>query len=190
MRKRAAGKVPVGGRERAVDGAALMRGEARRGQGPGEKGGDGREYSVMAEMIVQQWRLFMISALYGAALGVWYDFFRAVRRKISHKDRTVHLEDVIFSLTAAAGLFLLFQICSRGEIRFYVLAGLFAGALLYFFLLSPLVEKGMEFLVGAAVFLLLAASRTLVFPIKFIVKSLLKTLKKLRRTVKIVRNRK
>ena len=97
----------------------------------------------MAEMIVQQWRLFMISALYGAVLGVWYDFFRAVRRKISHKDRTVHLEDVIFSLTAAAGLFLLFQICSRGEIRFYVLAGLFAGALLYFFLLSPLVEKGM-----------------------------------------------
>ena len=144
----------------------------------------------MAELIVQQWRLFMISALYGAVLGVWYDFFRAVRRKISHKDRTVHLEDVIFSLTAAAGLFLLFQICSRGEIRFYVLAGLFAGALLYFFLLSPLVEKGMEFLVGAAVFLLLVASRTLVFPIKFIVKSLLKTLKKLRRTVKIVRNRK
>ena len=66
----------------------------------------------MAEMIVQQWRLFMISALYGVVLGVWYDFFRAVRRKISHKDRTVHLEDVIFSLTAAAGLFLLFQILS------------------------------------------------------------------------------
>lgn len=180
----------MGEKERAADGAALMRGIARRGQNAPAKRGDGRECSVMAEMIVQQWRLFMISALYGAVLGVWYDFFRAVRRKISHKDRTVHLEDVIFSLTAAAGLFLLFQICSRGEIRFYVLAGLFAGALLYFFLLSPLVEKGMEFLVGAAVFLLLAASRTLVFPIKFIVNSLLKTLKKLRRTVKIVRNRK
>ena len=53
-------------------------------------------------------------------------------------------------------------------------------------------QKVGRMMIGAVVlvFLLLAASRTLVFPIKFIVNSLLKTLKKLRRTVKIVRNRK
>ena len=64
------------------------------------------------------------------------------------------MEDIVFCLSAAAGLFLLFQIYNQGSIRFYVLLGLFAGAMGYFFLLSALMEKGMELLVGAAVFFL------------------------------------
>lgn len=87
----------------------------------------------MAEIIVQQSSLFLISMLYGVILGVWYDFFRAVRKKVSHRNRTVHMEDVVFCLSAAAGLFLLFQIYNQGRIRFYVLLGLFAGAVAYFF---------------------------------------------------------
>ena len=51
-------------------------------------------------------------------------------------------------------------------------------------------EKGMELLVGAAVFFLKKAAAALFFPGKIIVNSLLKTLKKVRRTVKIVRSRK
>ena len=144
----------------------------------------------MAEIIVQQSSLFLISVLYGVILGLWYDFFWAVRRKISHRNRTVHMEDIVFCLSAAAGLFLLFQIYNQGSIRFYVLLGLFAGAMGYFFLLSALMEKGMELLVGAAVFFLKKAAAALFFPGKIIVNSLLKTLKKVRRTVKIVRSRK
>ena len=52
----------------------------------------------MAEIIVQQSSLFLISMLYGVILGVWYDFFRAVRKKVSHRNRTVHMEDVVFCL--------------------------------------------------------------------------------------------
>ena len=100
------------------------------------------------------------------------------------------MEDIVFCLSAAAGLFLLFQIYNQGSIRFYVLLGLFAGAMGYFFLLSALMEKGMELLVGAAVFFLKKAAAALFFPGKIIVNSLLKTLKKVRRTVKIVRSRK
>ena len=106
----------------------------------------------MAEIIVQQSSLFLISMLYGVILGVWYDFFRAVRKKVSHRNRTVHMEDVVFCLSAAAGLFLLFQIYNQGRIRFYVLLGLFAGAVAYFFVLSVPVEKIMELIVGAAAF--------------------------------------
>ena len=113
----------------------------------------------MAEIIVQQSSLFLISVLYGVILGLWYDFFRAVRRKISHRNRTVHMEDIVFCLSAAAGLFLLFQIYNQGSIRFYVLLGLFAGAMGYFFLLSALMGKGMELLVGAAVFFLKKAAK-------------------------------
>lgn len=144
----------------------------------------------MAEIIIQQAKLFVISALYGAALGVWYDFFRAIRKKVTHRNRLVHLEDVIFCISAAAGLFLLFQICNQGRIRFYVLLGLFAGAMLYFMIASALVEKGMALAVGSIVFLLQNAVNLIKIPVKIIVNSLLKTLKKTIRTVKIVRSRK
>ena len=144
----------------------------------------------MAEIITQQAELFFISALYGVLLGIWYDFFRAIRKKISHKNRTVHLEDIIFCISAAAGLFLLFQIYNQGSVRFYVLFGLAAGAALYFFGLGIPVEKAMEFFVGAVVRLLRTAVSFLLFPAKIIVNSLLKTLKKIKRTVKIVRSSK
>lgn len=144
----------------------------------------------MAEIIVRQAKLFMISALYGMALGVWYDFFRAVRKKISHRNHVVHLEDIVFCVSAAAGLFLLFQICNQGSIRFYVLLGLFAGAMLYFAAGSPLVEKGMGVIVGSILFLLQKTGKLIKAPVKIIVNSLLNTLKKTIRTVKIVRSRK
>lgn len=144
----------------------------------------------MAEIIVQQSSLFLISMLYGVILGVWYDFFRAVRKKVSHRNRTVHMEDVVFCLSAAAGLFLLFQIYNQGRIRFYVLLGLFAGAVAYFFVLSVPVEKIMELIVGAATFLLGKAAGILFLPVKIIVNSISKRLKKLVRTVRIVRSRK
>ena len=144
----------------------------------------------MAEIIRQQALLFMISLLYGAVLGVWYDFFRAVRKKISHRNRTVHLEDIIFCLSAAAGLFLIFQVYNQGRIRFYVLIGLFAGAVGYFFLFSALVEKIMEMAVGTVAFFLKKIIKVVVFPAKIFVNSFLKTLKKTIRTVKIVRSRK
>lgn len=144
----------------------------------------------MAEIIIQQAELFVISALYGAALGIWYDFFRAVRKKVFHSNRLVHLEDIVFCVSAAAGLFLLFQICNQGRIRFYVLLGLFAGAMLYFVTGSALVEKGMERIVGSALFLLRKLGKLICLPVKIIVNSLLKTLKKTIRTVKIVRSRK
>lgn len=144
----------------------------------------------MAEIIKQQAVLFVISLLYGVILGIWYDFFRAVRKKISHRNRTVHLEDVVFCLSAAAGLFLLFQIYNQGRIRFYVLLGLFAGAVGYFLIFSALVEKTMEMVVAAAAFLMQRTARALFFPIKISVNYFLKTLKKIIRTVKIVRSRK
>ena len=82
---------------------------------------------VMAEIIVEQARLFLVSMIYGILLGVWYEVFRTVRKEIVHGEKMVHLEDVIFCFSAAAGLFLLFQIYNQGRIRFYVLTGIFVG---------------------------------------------------------------
>ena len=144
----------------------------------------------MSEMIVQQARIFLISMLYGGMLGIWYEFFRVLRKRIAHRNSAVHMEDIVFCLTAAAGLFLLFQICNQGMVRSYVLAGIFAGALLYFLFLSTFISKGMAWALGALVVLCKAAAGILFFPFKIIVKSLAKSLKKIIITVKIIKSRK
>lgn len=144
----------------------------------------------MAEIITRQMNLFLISMAYGFLLGIWYDIFRVFREKITHKNKMVHMEDIIFCFSAAGGLFVLFQVYNQGVIRFYVLVGLEIGTLLYFFLFSQFIKKG----IGILWELLLLATgllwKGIGNPAKLIVKSILNMLKKLIRTVRIVKSRK
>ena len=94
------------------------------------------ENRKIAEEIIRQLQLFSLSGAYGVLLGIWYEFFRILRKTFVHKNRIVHLEDIIFCLTAAIGLFILFQVYNQGMIRFYCLFGVEGGVLLYFFVLS------------------------------------------------------
>lgn len=145
---------------------------------------------VMAEIIVEQARLFLVSMIYGILLGVWYEVFRTVRKEIVHGEKMVHLEDVIFCFSAAAGLFLLFQIYNQGRIRFYVLTGIFVGNTGYFLLLSDMAGK----ILRGGLRLILYVGRGIgdffIRPVKIIVNSLIKRLKKTVRTVKIMKSRK
>lgn len=144
----------------------------------------------MAKLIVQQSQLFLISMFYGGILGIWYDFFRAIRKQISHKNKMVHMEDIIFCISAAAGLFLLFQVYNQGKIRNYILIGVFVGALIYFFLLSKFVGKGMQILIKIILKFLKIVSGGIFLPVKIVVNSLVKSLKKIYRTVKIIKSKK
>lgn len=106
------------------------------------------ENRKIAEEIIRQLQLFSLSGVYGVLLGIWYEFFRILRKTFVHKNRIVHLEDIIFCLTAAIGLFILFQVYNQGMIRFYCLFGVEGGVLLYFFVLSRWVGKFLSYLVG------------------------------------------
>ena len=61
------------------------------------------ENKKIADIIIKQIHLFFISGLYGILLGLWYEFFRTLRKNFVHKNKMVHLEDVIFCFTAAIG---------------------------------------------------------------------------------------
>lgn len=56
------------------------------------------ENKKIADIIIKQIHLFFISGLYGILLGLWYEFFRTLRKNFVHKNKMVHLEDVIFVL--------------------------------------------------------------------------------------------
>ena len=148
------------------------------------------ENRKIAEIIMKQLHLFLISGLYGILLGIWYEFFRTLRKNFVHKNRMVHLEDIIFCLTAAAGLFILFQVFNQGMIRFYCLVGLECGTLLYFFLLSKWTGKVLLYFVKFISNIIKILSTIFLFPVKLIVKNTGKILKNMQRTIKIIKEHK
>ena len=148
------------------------------------------ENKRIAEFIISQLYLFLLSCLYGILLGIWYEFFRTLRKNFVHKNRTVHLEDIIFCLTAAVGLFMLFQVFNQGMIRLYCLVGLECGTLLYFFLLSKWTGKMLFYFVKFISNIIKIIGKIILFPVKLIVKNIGKILKNMQRTIKIIREHK
>lgn len=148
------------------------------------------ENKKIADIIMKQMDLFFISGLYGILLGIWYEFFRTLRKVFVHKNRMVHIEDVIFCFTAATGLFALFQIYNQGMVRFYCLIGLECGMVLYFFVLSEVMGKILSVFIKVISKIVKTAGRFLFFPGKVIMKNAGKILKNMRRTVRIIRRNK
>lgn len=77
----------------------------------------------------------------GGGLGLVYDFFRAIRRRV----KLTALLDILFWICAAAILFMLGLGPGPGGVRIFMLAAAGFGAGLYFFILSPVVLEGFGF---------------------------------------------
>ncbi len=77
----------------------------------------------------------------GGGLGLLYDFFRAMRRRI----KLTALLDILFWICAAAVLFMLGLGPGPGGVRLFMLIAAGFGAGLYFFILSSVVLEGLGF---------------------------------------------
>ena len=129
------------------------------------------ENKKIADIIIKQIHLFFISGLYGILLGLWYEFFRTLRKNFVHKNKMVHLEDVIFCFTAAIGLFILFQVYNQGMVRFYCLVGLECGAVFYFLVLSEVIGKLFSVFIKIISKIVKITGGIILFPGKVIVKN-------------------
>lgn len=73
--------------------------------------------------------------LQAIGVGVWipfgYDWLRILRRVISHKRWVVSLEDLLFWMVCAAGVFLWMYRVSNGGLRWFAVAGALAGMFFY-----------------------------------------------------------
>lgn len=144
----------------------------------------------IAKIITEQLSLFWISIIYGMILGVWYEFFRTLRKVFAHRNRMVHIEDIIFCITAALGLFTLFQIYNQGIVRFYCLVGIECGILFYFFVCSEWTGKLFCFFINISSNIIKKVGKIALFPVKLIIKNTGKILKNMIRTIKIIRKHK
>ena len=82
--------------------------------------------------------LFIIT---GIIIGAFFDIFRILRRTFKTPDWITYLEDILFwILTGSLLLFVLFYF-QKGEIRAYIIIGLFFGTLIYMLTISKYFMK-------------------------------------------------
>ena len=106
----------------------------------------------------EQLRLLLQSLLLGAGAGLLYDALRALRRQTGCGRAMTAMLDAVFWLVLSAAVFRFGLVFAPGQARFFVLAGAFCGAGLYFAALSGAVLAVFAAVLSAAARALRAAA--------------------------------
>lgn len=83
--------------------------------------------------VSQQMKLFLLSCLFGAPIGIVYDVFRAIRIIFPAGKLIAALEDILFFIIYAVFLMCFTITCARSEFRVYFCIGNMIGFTIYFF---------------------------------------------------------
>jgi len=82
--------------------------------------------------VSEELKLFLISCIFGAAMGTVYDVIRAFRLILAHNGWLTALEDVFFLFLCGVELVAFSEIFARSEMRAYFAIGNAIGFTLYF----------------------------------------------------------
>ncbi len=126
----------------------------------------------------EQARLFLFVILAGTLIGATYDALRIFRKMIPHSMLLIQLEDALYWLGTAFFLFFMLLQQNYGEIRFFVIIGVFLGMLCYFLTLSPFINKISDKIVAVIHKILLTLFTIILTPFRLIYLLLRKPVKK------------
>lgn len=96
---------------------------------------------AVSETIAGEGSLLLISFGFGILLMLLYDILRIFRRMTRHKTFLLAVEDVIYWMICAVGIFAMLYRENDGLLRWFVLAGVAVGMLLENRYISPIVVK-------------------------------------------------
>lgn len=97
--------------------------------------------TIQTEVIV-----FFLSCLLGGFFSFYYDCFRLLRKIIPHHAIIVFFEDIFYFASCSIIAFSFIVDKAQGEIRGFLFIGVILGYILYFFTISIVFMKIMEFL--------------------------------------------
>lgn len=116
----------------------------------------------------EQAALFFSTVLVGAAVGLFYDLFRVMRRTVPHGRVTVQLQDAFFWVAATVLVFYFMLQRNQGDVRWFLLLGTAIGMVLYFVGVSRWVVRGLVAVVEFVKRVLAAALGLLLFPLRLL----------------------
>lgn len=112
--------------------------------------------------IAEQTRLFLLSCGMGFLLGVLYEIFRLLRMMFSVKKRSTFIFDILYCLLATFLSFVFILTANRGAVRWYIIFGVAAGWIIYYFALGGIAVKFSRFITTCI-------KKTVTFSVKIII---------------------
>jgi len=82
--------------------------------------------------------LFLTTVIMGIIAAFIYDWFRVFRRIVKHNNMFIQLEDCLYWIFVSLTVFIIMLNKNYGEIRVFLVCGVFIGMIVYFILISPL----------------------------------------------------
>lgn len=139
----------------------------------------------MADVLVREIDLFLLSIIWGMMITLIYDVFRIFRILIKHKNWVINMEDFLFWMIAAVMIFYMLYHYNLGILRAYAFWGMLLGMIIYSYTISKRCLKGSRYLINQYTPLLKKGFVFLLKPLKYIKKILIKALKKMLADVKM-----
>lgn len=122
----------------------------------------------MSQDIMNEVMFLVHSLTLGAVITFVYDGFLILRRLVKHTMLLISLEDMIFWIGCAIGVFFMLYEENNGILRWFAVLGAGIGMLLYKKTLSPVIVGGMTKLLSFFIRLFLKLFRLLVRPASFL----------------------
>lgn len=95
----------------------------------------------MIDSVYSQIKVLLIFSLSGIAIGTVFDIFRIQRKIVKTHDIITYIQDALFWIISSVILIITIVQYTDGEIRSYMILGLFIGIFVYFLLISKLFIK-------------------------------------------------
>lgn len=121
-----------------------------------------------------QFNLFLWAGFIGCVLAFVYDLIKIFRYAIPHKQLLIYIEDGIFWIVSTFVTFQKSLAVNYGEIRFYLLMGIFIGMFLYSKTLSIVIMSCSQKIIDIIKFILNLFIEITLTPIKLIYKLIVK----------------
>jgi len=116
--------------------------------------------------------VFLAALIGGFFLGILWDFYRLLRHYIPLSKLGTALGDIVYwIISLILGLNIIIKI-SWGNIRLFILIAFLLGALLYFYIFSGIILGLCISLIDFVIQAIKKAYNIIIFPIKFLIKSL------------------
>lgn len=128
----------------------------------------------MSQNIVNEVTFFLHSFLMGIIITFVYDGFLILRRLIKHSDILISLEDMVFWIACAIGVFYMLYEENNGILRWFAVFGAALGMIAYKKSLSSLVIHFVSTLVERTFRILFRIIRFLLCPFRFIFRKIVK----------------
>ena len=116
--------------------------------------------------------MLAVSIMAGVFLGFIWDIYRLIRHYGKFKTTGTVIGDIIYWIVSITISTRLILDISYGNVRFFILMGFVAGALLYFYGISSYVLKLFIFIIDSIIKVIKTVLHLLIDPIKFIIRKI------------------